>query len=68
MDLLQALTDHTLIVVLAIAGGVLATVGSVLGQRQAVGARLAQVMLRSGYTVSLVSVGLFIIAGFLKGP
>ena len=66
MDLLQFLTDRPLIITLAIAGGVMATVGSVLGQREAVSPKLARIMLWSGYAVSFVSVGLFIIAGFLK--
>ena len=67
MDLLQSVTDHTLIVMLAIAGGVIATVGSVLGQREAVSPKLARILLWSGYAVSFASVGLFIVAGFLKG-
>jgi hypothetical protein len=67
MDLLQSLTDRSLIIMLAIAGGVIATAGSVLGQREAVSAKLARLMLWSGYAVSFISVGLFIIAGFLKG-
>ena len=67
MDLIQSLTDRSLIITLAIAGGVIATAGSVLGRRQGVSAKFARIMLRSGYAISFVSVGLFIIAGFLKG-
>ena len=67
MELLQFLTNRRLIITLAIAGGVMATVGSVLGQREAVSPKLARIMLRTGYAVSFISVGLFILAGFLKG-
>ena len=67
MALLQSFTDHTLIIILAIAGGVIATLGSVLGQREAVSANLARIILWTGYAVSFISVGLFIIAGFLQG-
>ena len=67
MELLQFLTNRRLIITLAIAGGVIATVGSVLGQREAVSPKLTRIMLRTGYAVSFISVGLFIIAGFLKG-
>jgi hypothetical protein len=67
MALFQSLTDHTLIIILAIAGGVIATLGSVLGQREAVSPKLARIILWSGYAVSFISVGLFIIAGFLEG-
>jgi hypothetical protein len=67
MDLFQSLTDHTLIIILAIGGGVTATLGSVLGQREAVSPKLARIILWSGYAVSFISVGLFIIAGFLEG-
>jgi hypothetical protein len=67
MDLLQSLTDRTVIMSLAIAGAVVATAGSVLGHRQNISAKLARILVRGGYVVSFASVGLFIIAGFLKG-
>jgi hypothetical protein len=63
---MELLTDRTMIIALAIAGACLATAGSVLRSRGRNTARLAHLMVRVGYLVSLASVALFVAAGFLS--
>jgi hypothetical protein len=67
MDMLNALADRNVIVALAIAGAIIATVGSLLGhKRSGLAARRARAIVWAGYAVSGVSVALFIVAGFLS--
>jgi drug/metabolite transporter (DMT)-like permease len=63
---MEFLTDRTIIIALAIVGACLATAGSLFtrghGRRTP---RLARLTLWIGYLVSLASVILFVVAGFL---
>ncbi len=66
-EFLSVLTDRRLIVAAALAGGIIATLGSYWlrpGSRMAPGK--ARFLLRGGYAVSGLSVLLFIVAGFLS--
>src|SRR5262249_57279788 len=63
---MELLTDRTTIIALAIAGGCLATAGSLLRSRSRNTARLAHLMVWVGYLVSLASMSLFVAAGFLS--
>lgn len=68
MELLDSLTNRTVVVALAILGAVIATIGGMLRGRQADNAaKFGRLLLWTGYAVSLVSVALFVIAGFLPG-
>jgi Na+-driven multidrug efflux pump len=65
--LLDALTDRTTIVALAILGAIIAMAGGMLGRKRTGHAeKLARLTLWAGYAISLASVALFIIAGFLS--
>ena len=68
MQALHALLDRSVIIALAVAGAILATVASWLVRKpHLVGPRLARGLLRLGYAVSWASVAAFIVAGFLSG-
>jgi hypothetical protein len=67
MKLLDALTDRTTIVALAILGAIIAMAGGMLGRKRANHAgKLARLTLWAGYAISFTSIALFIIAGFLS--
>jgi hypothetical protein len=68
MEFLNALTDRTVVITLAILGAIIATAGGVLGNKRiGYAAILGRVMMWTGYTISFASVVLFIVAGFLSG-
>lgn len=68
MELLNTETGRRIIIALAVLGAAMAMVGGMLGRRRTKGtARLALLVLWSGYALSSASVVLFVIAGFLSG-
>ena len=67
MDLLDALIDRSLVIALAMLGAAAVSIGSLLGRRSGGSSQLVRLLVWGGYVVSFASVGLFIIAGFLKG-
>ena len=65
MEFLEPLLQRNVIIALAVGGGLVAILGSYLGRStSSVDPKFARFVLRSGYTVSWLSVGLFIAAGF----
>lgn len=65
MEFLAPLLQRNVIIGLAVGGGVVALIGSFLLRRKAsVDPRVARFVLRAGYTISWLSVALFIIVGF----
>jgi len=62
--LLDWITDRSVVITLAIAGAVLATLGSVMKRRSGERASYAQVVIRAGYALAWTSVALFVVAGF----
>jgi hypothetical protein len=65
MELLNALTDRTVIVTLAIVGAAVASAGGLLTAKQAGSTRRAgRLVLWFGYALTFASVALFIVAGF----
>ena len=68
MDLLAPLLQRPVIIALAITGGVISVLGSILVRRGSwIGPRAARLVLRTGYAVTWSSVALFIAAGFWGG-
>lgn len=66
MEELALLLHRKVIIAFALIGAVVATAGSVLLKREnLVKPWLARLMVRLGYGISLTSVALFIVAGFL---
>lgn len=66
MEELALLLHRKVIIAFALIGAVVATAGSVLLKRgNLVKPWLARLMVRLGYGISLTSVALFIVAGFL---
>ena len=66
MDLLEAVLQRSVIITLAIAGAAVAMVGTALLRKGSrVDPRIARFVLRAGYAIAWVSVGIFITAGFL---
>lgn len=66
MEFLEFLIQRPVIVTLAIAGAAVATLGSYLMRRgSTVDPKLGRFVLRTGYGIAWVSVGLFIAAGFV---
>ena len=65
MEAFAFLLQRELIIALALVGAVIATVGSYLvhGKTNA-SPELARFVLKSGYALTFVSIGLFIVAGF----
>lgn len=65
MGALAFLLEREVIIALALSGGVIATVGSFLIRRKSEASRRrTRFILRFGYVLTFVSVGLFIAAGF----
>ena len=65
MDFLAPLLQRDVIILLAVIGGVIATVGNILVQKkQNTNHKLSKLILKSGYVITWTSVGLFIAAGF----
>lgn len=66
MDLLDLVLQRPIIIALAIAGAAVATVGSVLLRKGSrVDPKTARLVMRIGYGITWLSVGIFIVAGFL---
>lgn len=66
MEVLEFLTSRTVIVSMAIVGGLIALLGTYLSREASTTPeRTAKLVLHSGYTLSWASVAAFIIAGFL---
>ncbi|MCH8212480.1 MAG: hypothetical protein IIC54_00245 [Proteobacteria bacterium] len=66
MDLLEAVLQRSVIITLAIAGAAVAMVGTALLRKGSrVDPRIGRFVLRTGYAMAWVSVGIFITAGFL---
>lgn len=66
MELLDVVLQRPVIIALAIAGAAIATVGSVLlRQGSRVDPKTARLVMRIGYGITWLSVGIFIVAGFL---
>lgn len=66
MEFLEPLLQRPVIVGLAIAGAVVATIGSVLLRKGSTAdPKVGKFVLRTGYGIAWVSVGLFIVAGFI---
>ena len=66
MDLLEAVLQRSVIITLAIAGAAVAMVGTTLLRKGSrVDPRIGRFVLRVGYGMAWVSVGIFITAGFL---
>lgn len=67
MELLNTETGRGIIIALAVLGAAMAMAGGVLGRRRTKRiARLALLVLWSGYALSSASVVVFVIAGFLS--
>ena len=65
MELLAALLQRNVIIALAIAGAVVATLGNVLVQKKSSTVpRYGRLILKSGYAITWTSVILFIASGF----
>ena len=68
MEILDALLERRIIISLAIAGALVATLGSyLLRDSSGVEPRTARRVLRAGYGLAWLSVALFIAAGFRSG-
>lgn len=66
MEFLQPFIQRPVIVGLAIAGAVVSTIGSILLRRgSTVDPKLGRLVLHVGYGIAWLSVGLFIVAGFI---
>lgn len=66
MEFLAPLLQRKVIIGLAVGGGLLAVIGSLLLRKKAlIDPRVARVVLRAGYAISWLSVALFILAGWL---
>ena len=70
LETLAVLTDKKVIVSLAILGAAIATIGSYLLKttqiKKIVGERNVRRIVRSGYFITWISIGFFIIAGFIS--
>ena len=65
MGLISFFLERDTIVVLAICGGIIATIGSyMVHQKTKPRSKFAHLILRVGYGLTFVSVTLFIVAGF----
>jgi hypothetical protein len=65
MDLLDAILQRWVVILLAVTGGITATVGSLLQRKGVlVNPRLAKLVTRLGYAITWISVGIFIVMGF----
>ncbi|MCH1521519.1 MAG: hypothetical protein L7T80_01675 [Arenicellales bacterium] len=67
MDGFESLVGRPIIIAGAIAGALIAALGPVVLKKTGVqSARVLSIVVRLGHTISWVSVGLFIAAGFLS--
>ena len=65
MEFLAPLLQRNVIIALAIAGAVIATLGNVLVQKKSsIGPRYARLILKLGYAITWASITLFIASGF----
>jgi len=65
MEILAPILQRNVIISLAILGGVVATLGNFLVQKEPNNnPRFSRLILKSGYTISWSSIALFIAAGF----
>lgn len=62
MDLFDAVLSRPAIIGLAIAGGLLATIGGLL--KRGGNASIARALTRAGYALAWLSVAAFVVAGF----
>ncbi len=68
MEFLAPLLQRKVIIALAVGGGALALLGGFLLRKNAsIDPKVARFVLHSGYTISWLSVALFIVVGFF-GP
>jgi multisubunit Na+/H+ antiporter MnhE subunit len=66
LELLGLVASRPVVIALAMAGAIVATIGSWLMRNPGrLGARRARLVLRIGYGITGVSVFLFIVAGFM---
>ena len=66
MSGLKFLLQREIIILLALSGAIIATIGSYLVNRKGVvSTKTNRLILHFGYTLTFVSIGLFIVAGFL---
>ena len=66
MSGLDFFLQRELIILLALSGAVIATIGSYLVNRKGiVSTKINRLILHFGYTLTFVSIGLFIVAGFV---
>ena len=65
MELLDAVLQRSVVIALAIIGAIIATVGSVLLRKGSrINPRTGRFVLRLGYALAWVSVGIFVVMGF----
>lgn len=68
MDLLDTLTQRSVVTALAIIGAILVmSAGLVRRGDDAAGLRRAEALSKAGYGVTFLSIVLFIVAGFMSG-
>lgn len=67
MDLFKSLLQREVFIGCAIAGAIVATIGSYMLNRQSgVNPRMSRFILRTGYAITWASVAIFIAAGFMS--
>ncbi|MFN3868672.1 MAG: hypothetical protein ACK4MF_06365 [Hyphomicrobiaceae bacterium] len=68
LELLMSLAQRPVVIALAISGALLVTAGSLMqGPRKAPPRPVGRWLSRIGYTLTFVSILLFIVAGYLSG-
>ena len=65
-ELAQLVFQRPVVIGLALAGAVIATLGSFLGRRHGKGHRGAALLIKLGYGITFASVLIFIVAGFMS--
>lgn len=65
MDLIDAILQRWVVILLAVTGGIIVVAGSLLPRRSTrISRRLAKFVTRVGYAITWISVGIFIVMGF----
>ncbi len=65
MELLDAVLQRSVVIAFAIIGAIIATVGSVLlRERSRFNPRAGRFVLRLGYALAWISIGIFVVIGF----
>lgn len=68
MEFFKSLLQREVFIGFAIAGAIIATIGSYLVNRPSgIDPRVAKFILRAGYAITWTSVAIFIAAGFMSG-